>query len=360
MNARRAFLVTGAAGHVGSEVVVRLVERGHPVVAMVHNKFDIVGNNGRPVRPAQVLRGDVRRADFGLDETTLRELAAQVSTIVHCAAVTDFGLPEQRYTDLNVAGTANALALARRWDTEFLYVGTTYVCGEFNGTFGEDQLDVGQRFGNDYERSKHRAEQLVRASGTPWAVVRPGIVSGDHRTGHSREHKHIYQVLKLIVEGKLRTLPGNYAATLALSPVGHVANTIASAAERLSDNAGRTFHAVGAKCVSLSTLSDVLAEYPSFQIADFVPPSTFSVEQLDEIERGYFEKIGSLYASYLVRRLQFDSSNTRDRLGIIPPPTGAGYVRRILDSCLRTGYLGRPGPSVADVLAELRRERSHA
>lgn len=149
--------------------------------------------------------------------------------------------------------------------------------------------------------------------------MRPGIVSGDHRTGHSREHKHIYQVLKLIVEGKLRTLPGNYVATLALSPVGHVANTIATAAERLPDNAGRTFHAVGAKCVSLSTLSDVLAEYPSFQIADFVPPSTFSVDQLDEIERGYFEKIGSLYASYLVRRLQFDSSNTRDRLGIIPP-----------------------------------------
>ena len=283
MNARRVVLVTGAAGHVGAEVVARLVGRGHPVVALVHNRFDIVSNNGRPVRPAHVLRGDIRRPDFGLDADVVRELAAQVAVIVHCAAVTDFGLPEQRYAELNVAGTANALALARRWDSGFLYVGTAYVCGEFNGTFGEHQLDVGQRFGNGYERSKHQAEHLVRASGLRWAVVRPGIVSGEHRTGHSREHKHIYQVLKLIVEGKLRTLPGNYAATLALSPVGHVADTIATATERFSDNVGCTFHAVGAKCVSLQTISDILAEYRSFRVADFVPPSTFSVDELDEM-----------------------------------------------------------------------------
>jgi nucleoside-diphosphate-sugar epimerase len=360
MNARRMVLVTGAAGHVGAEVVARLVRRGHPVVALVHNRFDIVSNNGRPVRPAHVLRGDVRRPDFGLDEDVVRELAAQVAVIVHCAAVTDFGLPEQRYAELNVAGTANALALARRWDSGFLYVGTAYVCGEFNGTFGEHQLDVGQQFGNGYERSKHQAEHLVRASGLRWVVVRPGIVSGEHRTGHSREHKHIYQVLRLIVEGKLRTLPGNYAATLALSPVGHVADTIATATERFSDNVGRTFHAVGAKCVSLQTISDILAEYPSFRVADFVPPSTFSVGELDEIERGYFHKVGTLYTSYLMRRLEFDSSNTRDRLGIVPPATGAGYVRRTLDSCLRTGYLGRSGPSIAEVLAALQRGGSHA
>ena len=73
MNARRVILVTGAAGHVGAEVVARLVGRGHPVVALVHNRFDIVSNHGRPVRPARVLRGDVRRPDFGLDADVLRD-----------------------------------------------------------------------------------------------------------------------------------------------------------------------------------------------------------------------------------------------------------------------------------------------
>ena len=353
-------LVTGAAGHVGAETVARLVNHGASVIALVHARSEIIANNGRPVRTARVVRGDVRSADFGLDPETVRELAAQVDLIVHCAAVTDFGLPEHRYTELNVDGTARALALARDWGCDFLYVSTAYVCGEHDGVFAEDQLDMGQRFGNEYERSKFRAEHLVRESGIRWAIVRPGIVSGDHRTGHSREHKHIYQVLKLIVEGRLRTLPGHYGATLGLSPIGHVADTIAATAVQFDHHVGRTFHAVGAAPLSLRAMSDILAEYPSFRVADFVPPSAFSADDLDGIERGYYDKVGRLYASYLSRRLHFDSTNTRELLGLTPPAAGPGYLRRILDSCLRTGYLGRPEPSIAEVLATLQREGSHA
>lgn len=353
MSGRRV-LVTGAAGHVGADVVARLVGRGHDVTALVHDRPVVVANSGRRVRPTRVVRGDVRLEEFGVSG-----LGGEIDVMVHCAAVTDFGLPEQRYTELNVQGTANALALALRRDCDFVYVSTAYVCGEHNGPFGENQLEVGQSFGNDYERSKFRAEQLVRGSGLRWAVVRPGIVSGEHRTGHSREHKHIYQVLKLIVEGRLRTLPGQYGATLALSPIGHVADTIVAATERFSDNVGRTFHAVGARPISLRMISDVLAEYPSFRVADFVPPSAFDVDDLDEIEAGYYRKVGALYASYLTRRPEFDSTNTRERLGVTPPSSGAGYLRRILDSCLHTGYLGRPQPSVAEVLATLHREKSH-
>jgi nucleoside-diphosphate-sugar epimerase len=356
----RGVLVTGAAGHVGADTVARLVRGGHHVVALAHRRAEIIANNGRPVRPARILRGDVRAPGFGLDADTRRALADEIDVIVHGAAVTDFGLPERRYTELNVEGTAHAIALAREWDADLLYVSTAYVCGEYDGTFTEDQLDVGQRFGNDYEHSKFRAEHLVRASGLRWAIVRPGIVSGEHRTGHSREHKHIYQVLKLIVEGKLRTLPGNYAATLGLSPIGHVADTIAAVACQLDAHAGRTFHAVGAAPLSLRTMADILAEYPSFRVADFVPPATFDPDDLDEIERGYYDKVGCLYSSYLSRRVCFDSTATRDRLGITAPHAAGGYFRRILDSCLRTGYLGRPQPSIAEVLATWQTESSPA
>jgi nucleoside-diphosphate-sugar epimerase len=356
----RGVLVTGAAGHVGADTVARLVRDGHHVVALAHRRAEIIANNGRPVRPARILRGDVRAPGFGLDADTRRALADEIDVIVHGAAVTDFGLPERRYTELNVEGTAHAIALAREWDADLLYVSTAYVCGEYDGTFTEDQLDVGQRFGNDYEHSKFRAEHLVRASGLRWAIVRPGIVSGEHRTGHSREHKHIYQVLKLIVEGKLRTLPGNYAATLGLSPIGHVADTIAAVACQLDAHAGRTFHAVGAAPLSLRTMADILAEYPSFRVADFVPPATFDPDDLDEIERGYYDKVGCLYSSYLSRRVCFDSTATRDRLGITAPHAAGGYFRRILDSCLRTGYLGRPQPSIAEVLATWQTESSPA
>lgn len=353
MTERRTVLVTGAAGHVGAEVVHRLATRGHDVVALVHDRMEIVANNGRRVRNVPVLRGDVRRASFGLDTEELAGLTDRIGLIVHCAAVTDFGLPEHRYTELNVDATANVLDVARSWGAGVIYVSTAYVCGDADGIFREDQLDIGQRFGNHYEHSKFRAENLVRESDLRWAVVRPGIVAGECRTGHSRVHKHIYQVVKLIAEGKLRTLPGNYAATLALSPIGHVADTLVGVAERFADNVGKTFHAVGANTVSLRSMSDVLAEYPSLRMADLVPPSTFSPDDLDRIERGYFQKVGSLYTSYLQRRNEFDSANTRNLLGIAPPPIGAGYLRKILDSCLRTGYLGVAEPTVADALTVL-------
>lgn len=358
MTAGRAILVTGAAGHVGAEVVHRLAKRGHDVVALVHDRPMIVANNGRSVGEVPVLRGDVRRENLGLSRERISELAGRIGGIVHCAAVTDFGLPESRYTELNVDATANVLDVAQRWDADLVYVSTAYVCGEFAGIFREDQLDVGQRFGNDYEHSKFRAEQLIRGAGLRWAVVRPGIVAGDYRTGYSREHKHIYQMLKVIAEGNLRTLPGNYAATLALSPIGHVADTVVAAVEKFTDNVGYTFHAVGANTVSLRTMSDVLAEYPSLRMADLVPPSTFSPDDLDDIERGYFTKVGTLYTTYLRRRTDFDSTNTRDRLGVTPPRIGLGYLRRVLDSCLRTGYLGTAQPTVAEVLAGLQLMRS--
>ncbi|PND59676.1 hypothetical protein CRM90_01545 [Mycobacterium sp. ENV421] len=347
----RTVLVTGAAGHVGAGVVARLSRRGYTVIALTHD---------RPVAGARMLTGDVRSEDFGLDDQTVSKLANEVDVVVHSAAVTDFGLPEQRYTEINVDGTANALALARRVDAGLVYVSTTYVCGDTEGVFSEDQLDIGQRFSNAYEHSKYRAEQLVAAAGVRSVVVRPGIVTGEYRTGNTEVYKHIYQLLKVIVEGRLRTLPGNYSATLGLVPIGHVADVISAAVETFDDNIGRTFHAVGANALSLRTVSDVLAEYPSFCIPDFVPPSTFSESDLDDIERRYFDKVGVLYTSYLRRRLEFDSTNTRDRLGVTPPAIGAGYFRRLLDSCLRTGYLGRPEPSVAEVLDRLQAKRSSA
>lgn len=357
MKPARTVLVTGAAGHLGGEIVHRLVRRGHHVTALIHERPEVLANNGRPAGRVSVLRGDVGDPDLGLDRLTLARLAGAVGVIVHCAAATDFGLPESAYTALNVDAAANVLDLARRCDAGVVQLSTAYVCGEFDGTFTEGQLDIGQSFANPYERSKFRAEQLVRGAQTRWAVVRPGIVTGDYRTGDSRTHKHIYPVLKLIAEGKLRTLPGSYAATLALTPIGHVADTVAEVVERFDEATGYTFHAIGANTISLRAMSDVLAEYPSLRMADLVPPATFSPDDLDDIERGYFDKVGTLYTSYLRRRTDFDAVHTREILGLTPPPVGAGYLRRLLDACLRTGYLGGSEPTVGEVLAGLRRQR---
>ncbi len=352
MSARDTVLITGAGGLVGAEVVARLTAAGRTVIGLLHDNGRIIRNDGSEAAPVETVRGDVRQPDLGLAADAVRDLGARVGMIVHAAATTAFDATPGEYEQLNVRGTAQVIELARRWDIPLVYVSTAYVCGIRSDAVGEDDLDVGQAFGNGYEDSKFRAERLVRcAPGLRWAIVRPGIVTGTTDTGVIREYKNLYTVVKLIVEGKLRSLPGRYDATIAPAPVDFVADVIAAAVTDFDAAAGRTHHAVGADVLSLREISDVFAEYPSFRVATFVPEASFAAADLEPLEREYFQRIGSLYTSYFARRPVFDTTATRELLGRDCPATGKPYLRQLLDYCLESGYLGEPLPSVDEVLA---------
>ncbi|MEU6273189.1 SDR family oxidoreductase [Streptomyces populi] len=340
-------LVTGASGFVGAEVTARLTAAGHRVLAVVHRNAGLVRNNGRELTagPGLLTRitGDITRPGLGLSGED-RRLAAGADRIVHCAAVTDFGLPPGRYERVNVEGTRHVLGLALGTRTPLVHVGTAYVCGERDGIAYEDELDLGQRPGNDYEKSKLAAETLVRkaaADGLPVTVVRPSIVTGATRTGRVRDHKTVYPVLRVLTRGLVRTVPGHHDAVLDLVPVDRVADLVTEAATRFRDAEGRTLHAVGHE-LTLRDMSDVLAEYPSLHVPRFVPPSAFSATALPGRERPYYDRVVSLYAPYFRRRVRFDAARA-EAFGHRPPATGAhAYLRRLLDHCLATGYLGPP------------------
>ncbi|MFD5818938.1 SDR family oxidoreductase [Streptomyces sp. NPDC127038] len=340
-------LLTGASGFVGAEVAARLTAAGHRVLAVLHRNGDLVRNNGRKLTaaPGTLTRitGDITRPGLGLDADG-RRLAAGADRIVHCAAVTDFGLAPGRYERVNVLGTRHVLGVALADRTPLVHVSTAYVCGERDGIAYEDELDLGQRPGNDYEKSKLAAETLVRkaaADGLPVAVVRPSIVTGAARTGRVRDLKTIYPVLRVLTRGLVRTVPGHPDAVLDLVPVDRVADLVAEAATRFHDAEGRTLHAVGHQ-LTLRDMSDVLAEYPSLHVPRFVPPSAFSAQGLPGRERPYYDRVVSLYAPYFRRRVRFAAPHA-EAFGHRPPTTGArSYLRRLLDHCLATGYLGPP------------------
>lgn len=346
-------LVTGASGLVGSEVVARLLAAGQDVVALVHRVEQLLGNNGRPLRAPQgrlrLVKGDVTQPGLGV-------ALAEFDRIVHCAALTDFGHPQRLYQRVNVDGTQHVLELARERSTPLVHVSTAYVCGERSGVIAESELDVGQRLGNHYEESKLRAETLVRkagADGLPVAVVRPSIVVGAARTGVVRDFKNIYVVLKLTTQARVRSVPGHFDATLDLAPVDHVADVVTQATLRFAEAEGRTFHAVGGG-LRLRDFSDVLAEFPSFQVPRFVSPAAFDRDRLPAIERAYYDKVIVLYESYFRRRISFDRSQADRFMPAKPPATGRPFLRRLLEHALRAGYLGAPLPGVDQVLAELR------
>jgi thioester reductase-like protein len=351
-------LVTGASGLVGTEVVAALVREGHTVITLTHREPRLVRNSGRAEigtvpfgsgeGPVERLSGDVSRPRLGLDPETARKLQAGVDRIVHSAATTDFGLPDERYETVNVEGTRNVLAMAAEARTPLVHVSTAYVCGEREGRCAESELDMGQRFANPYERTKFEAELLVAGhaqEGHPVVTVRPSVVVGAERTGVVRDFKNIYVMVKLIAEGRLRILPGNYGATPNLVPVDYVAAVVAEAAgERFAEAEGRVLHAVGGRSVSLRELSDVMAEYPSFEVARFVPPASFSVSALDRRGQLYYKRVGVLYESYLRRRVEFDDANARAFMGRRPPSTGKATLRKLFDHCLDSRYIDPPVP----------------
>ena len=66
----------------------------------------------------------------------------------------------------------------------------------------------------------------------------------------------------------------------------------------------------------------MLAEYPSFEVGTFVPPTEFTVEDLDPIQRDYDEALKAAeYTGDLDRIRTFDDTNTRTLLGLVPPAT---------------------------------------
>lgn len=349
MTGAMTVLVTGAGGLVGAEVTARLTAAGHTVLTLLHSRTRLVRNNGRELTPGPgtltPVTGDITRPGLGLTDDH-RHLARTADRIVHCAAVTGFGLPEERYDSVNVSGTRHVLDLALAGRTPLVHVSTAYVCGERDGTAYEDELDVGQRPGNGYERSKLTAETLVReaaAEGLPVTVVRPSIITGAARTGRVRDFRTIHPVLKVFTRGLVRSAPGHYDAVLDLAPVDHVAGLVAEAALRFDDAEGRTLHAVGHE-LTLRDFSDVLAEYPPFQVPRFVPPSAFSASALPDRERPYYDRVIALHDTYFRRRVHFDDARAT-AFGVRRPPTcGRTYLRRLLDHCLRVGYLGTPPP----------------
>lgn len=355
-------LLTGASGAIGAEVAALLAAGGDRVLALLHRERRVVRNDGRvmalgPASGVEAVAGDISQPCFGLAPQAWDELRDGIDAIVHAAAVTDFGRPEQLYRSVNVDGTRTVLDLASgARSIPLVHVSTAYVCGERQGVVREDELSTGQSFANGYERSKHDAELLVReaaARGLAVTIARPSIVVGSSRSGVTRDFKGMYTFVKLLVEGRLSLVPANYDALVDFVAIDYVAEAIADVARRARETAGSTLHLVGATPLTLREIGDVLAEYPSFAIPRFVPPQSFDEAQLEPLERRYHRRVGHLFTPYLARHVVFATDQARRAVRVRQGASGKPLLRRLIDHALRCGYVGAPTPSIGAVLAAL-------
>lgn len=337
----RIFL-TGATGIVGAELVSKLLAGGHDVTALIHRKASIVANDGRPVAdPAGRLRfvaGDVAVQGLNLDRAGSEALEA-ADRVVHAGAVTEFGMPESTYREINFEGTRNVGRLAQAFEIPLLYVSTAYVCGWRSGVVDEALAATEPRFGNPYEKYKFLSEQWLARNVERICVARPSIVVGSSRTGQIREFRQIYTLLKVLTRGWVRSIPGEFPATLNIVPVDFVSAALFEMIRQPDDFFDRSvYHLVGARNLTFQDMSDVLAEYPAFEVPRYLPPHVFAVADLPRKERRFYESVVSLYESYFVRRLDFRTSNLA-RLGLRSPLGGPALFRKIIDFAEKVGFL---------------------
>src|SRR5580765_1094356 len=128
-------LVTGAAGHLGANLVRRLIHEGDEVRVLKrpgsHNRgIDVLGNQ------IEVVEGDLR------DLESLRHATKGVKRAYHCAAqIATVDGKEQEIFESNVLGTKNFLQAARENGVERVVVtGSFSACGHRPGLASDETV----------------------------------------------------------------------------------------------------------------------------------------------------------------------------------------------------------------------------
>ena len=149
---RMTVLVAGATGSIGSLVVKEALHRGHAVRALVRN----ADKAGELPRETQVVLGDVTRPD------TLPGAVDGVDAIVF--ALGSDGAGKVGAETVDYGGVRNVLAALKSRKARIALmtsIGVTNRTGSFNRS-------------TEAHDWKRRSERLVRASGLPYTIVRPG------------------------------------------------------------------------------------------------------------------------------------------------------------------------------------------
>jgi long-chain acyl-CoA synthetase len=332
-----AVLLTGATGFVGREVLSRFLARGdRHVFALVRAATDNDAAGRLPEHERlTAVAGDIEKRGLGLSAETTERLRREVATVLHCAASVSFDLPLEESRSVNVEGTRRVLDFARSCERldRFSYVSTAYVAGEPGRLFREDELAVGQRFRNAYERSKFEAELALRSEGAdlPLQILRPSIVVGDSTTGRTSSFNVLYGPLKAFAGGAIRAIPARRDAPVDIVPVDYVADRVH---ELATDGPNGTFHLVaGTNATTVGRLLEMSSEELGRSKPAVLPPRLYRRLLHPLLKKRYPGlKRMEVYFPYFAMRVRFDDR----RLG--PGPRVERYFHRLIRYAEKAGW----------------------
>lgn len=230
-------LITGADGHLGRALAHWLLANSGDELLLwvraanateLERKRAALGDLATNAR-CRVVYGDLRQP-----QPFTQVEPGQVTTIIHSAAVTDFGVAADTAHAVNVVGTAKLLEFARCCPalSRFAYMSSLYAAGLRGGVIDEALLPEPERFANHYERSKWQAEALLQQHGDiPWQVFRIATLLCDDDAGTVRQQNVIHNTLRLFYYGLLPVVPGDAGTRVYLATTDAAVHTIGTLLE---------------------------------------------------------------------------------------------------------------------------------
>ncbi len=195
------YLVTGAAGHLGTTICDQLLREGRKVRALVLNNDPTVAYMPKEV---EKIYGDVTNID------SLEQFFANPNdddlVVIHCAGIVSIASKRiQKVYDVNVTGTNNIIKMCNTHRVvKLIYVSSVHAIPE-----PEDgsQIHEVEQFDPDkvvglYAKTKAEATQAVlnnTKNGYSVSVVHPSGIFGPNDFGHS----HLTQLITDFYKGKL-------------------------------------------------------------------------------------------------------------------------------------------------------------
>jgi len=162
--------VTGASGHLGANLVRRLITTGYQVKVLVYR--DDRALSGLDV---EITRGNI------LDQTTVEKLVQGCDVVFHCAAAISIGSDSREVERINYQGTVNVLNACKKHKTgKLIHFSSIHV---FDPHPLSEKLDETRNYSKDafaYDRSKVAAEKAVLAfdGGFDKVVLNPTAMIG--------------------------------------------------------------------------------------------------------------------------------------------------------------------------------------
>lgn len=340
--------LTGATGLLGSYLLKDLLRKDIPVLALIRSsrresaKQRIEGilrrfetQLGRALPRPVIMESDLHKPELGLNKGQILWISQHVESILHNAASLTFIEDEngEPYAS-NVKGMQHVLQLCQSANIrKFYHVSTCYVCGLRQGVVMESELDEGQEFGNDYEKSKVEAEKMVRSCRfiDSLTVFRPAIIVGDRHTGYTPTFHGFYAPIKIILpfadpaktteDGFARfsgALGMNLSDRKNFVPVDWISQLMTHVISHpeLHD---KTYHLSAANRVKIEEMGKVIIEGILKYVKRDAAHPAMSAGPGDQILSTFSGQMG-VYKSYWKDDPEFDMTNTIHAAPHLPPP----------------------------------------